>query len=492
MDSEERKTGTSGASLAVSGIGEYKASTDWQEYVERFEFSCFAQGIIEDERKKALLLASVGQEMYTTVKSVLSPVSPARLPYTELLNKVSLHFAPKRSVILCRFKFNQCVQEPGQLTADYLTKLKRLAENCDIGPTLNDMLRDRLVCGIRDSALQKRLLAEEDSLTFVVAEKMSLAAESVSRDVSQLAAGRVSGEPAPEAVHRAGQLTADRPYRPVDTGSRSVGQGRGGSAAGPRRAGGPGQVTGRRSAPADLMDGRRREPHQDCYRCGGRHSAHNCRFREYRCHTCGQLGHLRRRCVRGADSMAAQAVNEATVPDDDCEDELDVCGIYTVGRPKCPPITVEMLVFGVPVQFEVDTGTASTLMSTETFRDVSANGGHGGLTLSRSDARLRSYTGNVIPVVGEFSAVVKYDSQHLDLPVLVVESNGPNLLGRDWLVTLKLDWRGIQQVRALGESASSVVTQLKPSIGMCSRRNWDALRVLKSRLMWTRRWLRGS
>ena len=159
--------------------------------------------------------------------------------------------------------------------------------------------------------------------------------------------------------------------------------------------------------------------------------------------------------------MAAHAVNEDLDPDGECEDELDVCGIYTVGRPKCPPITVEMLVFGVPVQFEVDTGAASTLMSTDTFRDVSANGGHGGLTLSRSDAKLRSYTGNTIPVVGEFSAVVKYGSQHLDLPVLVVESNGPNLLGRDWLATLKLDWRSIQQVRTLGESPADVVTKLK-------------------------------
>ena len=96
--------------------------------------------------------------------------------------------------------------------------------------------------------------------------------------------------------------------------------------------------------------------------------------------------------------MAAH-VAEAEVPDDDCDDcvdEEDVCGIYAVGCPKCPPITVEVLVFGVSVQFEVDTGAASTLMSMETFRDVSTNGGHGGLTLSRSDAKLMlsRHTGN--------------------------------------------------------------------------------------------------
>ena len=200
---EEKHYPPPAAPALTAGIRTYQASTDWQEYLERFEFSCFAQGIVDVQRKKALLLASVGQEAYTTIKSVLSPLSPVNVPYKELLEKVGKYFAPKKSVILSRFKFNQCVQEPGQLTAEFIAKLKRLAEKCDFDQTLDCMLRDRLVCGVRDSALQKRLLAEEDSLTFAVAEKLSLAAESVIRDVSQLTAGRDGGAPAPEAVHLA-------------------------------------------------------------------------------------------------------------------------------------------------------------------------------------------------------------------------------------------------------------------------------------------------
>ncbi|XP_043211817.1 uncharacterized protein LOC122376161 isoform X1 [Amphibalanus amphitrite] len=452
MTNESKVTSPPG--MSAIGIGEYQASTDWQEYVERFEFSCFAQGITEDERKKALLLASVGQETYTSIKSVLSPASPVGLPYVELLERVGRHLAPKQSVILSRFKFNQCIQEPHQSAADYVANLKRLAEKCDFGQTLDSMLRDRLVCGVKDSVLQKRLLAEEDSLTFVMAERLALAAESVTRDVGQLAAGRAVGSLESEAVHRADQLISDRQRAGSVTGSRSVGRGRAAAAAGSRQAGRPGRGTGDRPGGSEAADMRRR---QDCYRCGGMHNPRNCRFRDYHCHSCGELGHLKRKCVRSVHAVT----DPPAVQNDDSQSESDVCSIYSVGRPKCPPITVEVLVFGVPVRFEVDTGAASTLMTAETFRNVSDNGGHGGLTLSRSEARLRSYTGNAIPVIGEFSAVVRYESQHLDLPVLVVESHGPNLLGRDWLATLKLDWCGIKQVRNLGESPGDVVGKLK-------------------------------
>ena len=79
--------------------------------------------------KKALLLASVGQDTYTTIKSVLSPVSPVGLPYIDLMARIGSHLAPKQSVILSRFKCNQYIQEPGQSAADYIANLKRLAEN---------------------------------------------------------------------------------------------------------------------------------------------------------------------------------------------------------------------------------------------------------------------------------------------------------------------------------------------------------------------------
>ena len=55
-------------------------------------------------------------------------------------------------------------------------------------------------------------------------------------------------------------------------------------------------------------------------------------------------------------------------------------------------------------------------MTLETFEAVRTIGGDIGLELQRSDANLRTYTGERIPVRGEFSAVLHYGDQHLGAP----------------------------------------------------------------------------
>ena len=49
--------------------------------------------------------------------------------------------------------------------ADYSASLCRLAEHCNYGDTLEKMVRDRLVWGINDAGIQRKLLQENDLLT---------------------------------------------------------------------------------------------------------------------------------------------------------------------------------------------------------------------------------------------------------------------------------------------------------------------------------------
>lgn len=45
---------------------------------------------------------------------------------------------------------------------DDTVKLQHVASTCDFGWFLDQALSDRLVCGLRNAATQKRLLAEAD------------------------------------------------------------------------------------------------------------------------------------------------------------------------------------------------------------------------------------------------------------------------------------------------------------------------------------------
>ena len=51
-------------------------------------------------------------------------------------------------------------------------------------------------------------------------------------------------------------------------------------------------------------------------------------------------------------------------------------------------------------------------------------------------------------MLGTCDVEVVYQDVQKPLTVLVVEGQGPSLLGRDWLLELKLNWSEIQQIQA--------------------------------------------
>ncbi|KAL1467916.1 hypothetical protein MTO96_025861 [Rhipicephalus appendiculatus] len=65
-------------------------------------------------------------------------------------------------------------QQDGESVREYIAGLCRLAKNCNFGDSLNRMLRDRIVCGIRDDDARRCLLTRE-KLTVEEAEEFAMA-----------------------------------------------------------------------------------------------------------------------------------------------------------------------------------------------------------------------------------------------------------------------------------------------------------------------------
>ena len=78
-------------------------------------------------------------------------------------------------------------QQEGESVSAFVAGLRRLSEHCKFEETLDDMLRDRLVCRVRDKRLQQRLLAEPD-LTFKKAMELCQAIEAAERNAKDLQA----------------------------------------------------------------------------------------------------------------------------------------------------------------------------------------------------------------------------------------------------------------------------------------------------------------
>ena len=219
-------------------VGEFKESEEtWTQYAERLE-QYFAANEIKDEKKQqAILLSVCGSKTYGLIRDLLQPQKPGDAGLKEILQKLESHFSPKPSVIVQRFKFHSRSRLEGENVAEFVAGLRRFSKHCQLGTTLEDMLRDRLVCGISDDRIQRLLLAERE-LTFEKAVEIATATEMASKNLIEIIGGKTP--------------SSDNNINKVEGETK----------------------------PPHF------QPKQECYRCNGNHDPSSCKYKNEVCYKC--------------------------------------------------------------------------------------------------------------------------------------------------------------------------------------------------------------
>ena len=290
--------------------------------------------------------------------------------------------------------------------------LRKLAEHCNYGCSLNEMLRDWLVCGIANPTIQKHLLAEPD-LTLDKAVSMAQAAELADKGAKELQAGN---DKSLKDVHKVSSSGQQRGSHSKDT------------------------------PPRDKSIG-------NCYRCGGKHSQSTCHFKSETCHFCGKKGHIAKVCnskkaqskPKPPDSSSSRPMNR--VVEEPTSSSVTEYGMFTLPSQQNQPLRTTLQVEGHPFIMEIDTGAAVSIISENTFTNCDFLKC---LPLQATQAHLRTYTGQCIEVLGEISVKVEALGQSHTLSLLVVKTDGPSLTGRNWLCKLQLDWKSIFSLQGDG------------------------------------------
>lgn len=402
---------------------------DWTTYLARLD-QFYKANKIEDGRKKSVFLTIIGDTTFRLLQNMVAPSKLEDKTLAELRTTLTDHFSPKRLVIAERYRFWNRVQHVGESYQDYAAELRRLARFCEFAASLEDSIRDRFVCGIRDTAVCKKLLTI-DALALDVALKTAVAHETVDREAASLAGGAV-------------QLISDK-YQAKKRGETSAQQQRG-------------------------------EPKSDnsmaCYRCGGKdHVAPDCRFKNAECRNCKKKGHLARVCRSRAPNSAATGTNlvradrlvnhasgsselvEASISVQAIDDDLTAETTQSQVLQIQPSVTVRVRVNGVPATFEVDTGASVSLMSLTTWKQSQSQ------PLQNTPLKLSTYTGASIAVAGMAVVDVEHANHKSKLPLYIVEGDGPTLLGRNWLREVKLDWTNIFRVEPAVPELDKIISE---------------------------------
>lgn len=285
----------------------------YESFKERVELYFDVEPEPEDRQAK-VFLANVDPELYERLRVLVRPAVPKELSLKSLFEALDGHFVTKVNRRAERFKFNRTKQEAGESIADYLARLREAAKDCKFGEfiteaspagaklrltALEDALLDRFVMGIRNVAVQQRLL-ETDPETLLEAVNL---ASTLQMAIAEREAAQVQVvEEEPEeicAVNATGRNAAGR------------------NATGRNPATGGGEL---------------------CHRCGNpKHELALCPGRNVRCRSCGSIGHFAKWCKTQK--------------------------VQTVASGSSDPLNINLKINNHPVTATLDTGACKNLIS---------------------------------------------------------------------------------------------------------------------------------
>ena len=281
-----------------------------------------------------------------------------------------------------------------------MAELHHLSEHCAFDISLDDMLRDRVVCGVCDTRVQRRLLVELN-LTFKKAFEICQSAEVAEKNARELQMSQKYKVHLLLGYHQSSH--SKEPATPLP-----------------------------------------------CYRCGGKqHSAQDCRFKTAECHHCRKKGHIAKVCrskhQRGQHQQgpgsSATAKPGRTHHVDEVSSQAEVedspYSLYHVSAGTAAAICVTVKVNGANLRMEVDTGASLSLISEATYRNLWQSNRP---QLQPTEKVLSTYTGESLEVLGSLSVLVEYGEQKSQLELPVISGSRPSMLGCDWLLAIKLDW----------------------------------------------------
>ena len=334
---------------------------EWQKWKRRFEQFRQASGLSTEskQRQVSMLLYTMGEEAEDTLLST-EISEDDRKDYDKVIAKFDSFFQVRKNVIFERARFNRKQDESVE---QFITCLYQLSENCAYGDLRDEMIRDRIVVGIRDEAMSQKLQLDAD-LTLESAKKKVRQREAVREQQVQLKSG-----------FQAESL-------PVD-------------AIGNRGAGVHSQKFNKRTKPSNKTTetaGHRPATRNKCTRCGkGPHSRLHCPAREATCHNCNE-GHYKSQCFSKVSEVAEDYTTE--LDDDFFLDAVSNENGSTSWKES-------LLVNGQTVIFKVNTEAEISVITEETMNRLSRD-----IKLERRSMTKHLVTANKTPlnVTCEFTA----------------------------------------------------------------------------------------
>jgi len=393
--------------MAYSSIGHMdsydESSENFGVYMERFDMFILANGITDDDKRKAIFLSIIGSKTYSLLRSLTAPDKPKDKDLDTLTELLKNHLSPAPLEIAETYRFHQRSQMPGESINEFTAQLKLLAEHCNFGADYRSrVLRDRLVCGISSDSTRRKLLSEAN-LTLDRALEIARSMEQADKDVQNMTSlTKPFSVPAAKVSTLSTNNTAD---------------------------------------------------HTPCRSCGStQHLRKQCPHLKSECYKCGRKGHLQSVCEQKVPSSTdksrrfdkhcfkPQSTHALEPQQSNLEESEEIAHINSLST-RIPAIMLETHVNGHRLDMELDTGASVSTIPYATYKRMCPE-----IPLETTTLTLKPYgiDEKIIPR-GKLTTTLNYEGQQAAVQLYVIgDENEVPLFGRDLLAHFTLDWKKVK------------------------------------------------
>lgn len=374
---------------------------NWRRWKQRFQLYMEAseKNGKDDKLKVATLLNLIGEDALE-VFNTYTLTDAQMKDYTYVMKLFDDYCEPKRNIVFERFKFFSACQSESDCIDAFVTDLKKLASTCEFGDQTDSLIRDRIVLGINNKALQERLLKESDLKLNKAIEICK--AEELSRMQFKVMQGQNNVN-----VHSVKKGEKDkRMNNKVKYNKKSSEFGE--------------------------------KIIENCRRCGKTHKIRQCPAWGKRCMKCKKENHFASLC----QNQHIKAINLK-------EDESDSEILWSISENK-PPKQINAVewtecleVNNMKISFKLDSGAEVNVLPIDLIKKME------NVDIVPTDRKLSSYSGHEVKIKGICMLNCKVRNIKKKLEFFVAERSVQPVLGINALEKLSLVSRICSSIRSL-------------------------------------------
>ena len=132
----------------------------WKIWRQKFEFFLVATESVakSDKVKSSILLTCIGQRGCDIYNTFTFATADDKLTLQPILATFEEYCLPRKNMACLCYKIFSYRQREGQSFGHFVTELKKLSSECELGTLLDSLIRDMIIVGFMDNRLRERLL----------------------------------------------------------------------------------------------------------------------------------------------------------------------------------------------------------------------------------------------------------------------------------------------------------------------------------------------